>query len=53
MKVGGRAVAPVHTRPLGPCSSACCRLALAQAHDAVAADRPWKQLKGFRFEFVR
>lgn len=28
---------------------------LAQAHDAVVvtADRPWKQLKGFRFEFVR
>ena len=43
------------TRALGLCLSDRCCLALAQAHDAVVvtADRPWKQLKGFRFEFVR
>ena len=43
------------TRPLGLSLGDRCCLALAQAHDAVVvtADRPWKQLKGFRFEFVR
>lgn len=43
------------TRSLGLSLGDRCCLALAQAHDAivVTADRPWKQLKGFRFEFVR
>jgi PIN domain nuclease of toxin-antitoxin system len=43
------------TRSLGLSLGDRCCLALAQAHDAVVvtADRPWKQLKGFRFEFVR
>jgi PIN domain nuclease of toxin-antitoxin system len=45
------------TRSLGlSLGDRCClALALAQTHDAVVvtADRPWKQLKGFRFEFVR
>lgn len=44
-----------HTRALGLSLGERCCLALAQACDAtvVTADRPWKQLKGFRFEFVR
>lgn len=43
------------TRSLGLSLGDRCCLALAQTHDAVVvtADRPWKQLKGFRFEFVR
>lgn len=43
------------TRALGLSLGGRCCLALAQACDAVVvtADRPWKQLKGFRFEFVR
>lgn len=43
------------TRALGLSLGDRCCLALAQAHDAVVvtADRPWRQLKGFRFEFVR
>jgi PIN domain nuclease of toxin-antitoxin system len=43
------------TRSLGLSLGDRCCLALAQTHAAVVvtADRPWKQLKGFRFEFVR
>lgn len=43
------------TRSLGLSLGDRCCLALAKAHDAavVTEDRPCKQLKGFRFEFVR
>lgn len=43
------------TRLLGPSLGDRCCLALAPAHDAfvVTAYRPCKQLKGFRFAFLR
>lgn len=43
------------TRALGLSLGDRCCLALAQALDAtvVTAERPWKALKGFRFDFIR
>jgi ribonuclease VapC len=43
------------TRALGLSLGDRCCLALAQATGAVVvtADRPWKALKDFRFEFIR
>lgn len=43
------------TRTLGLSLGDRCCLALAQALDAgvVTAERPWKSLKGFRFDFIR
>lgn len=43
------------TRTLGLSLGDRCCLALAQALDAsvITADRAWKSLKGFRFQFIR
>jgi ribonuclease VapC len=43
------------TKALGLSLGDRCCLAHAEALDAsvVTADRPWKALKGFRFEFIR
>ena len=43
------------TRTLGLSLGDRCCLALALEHGAevVTADRPWKVLKGYRFQFIR
>ena len=45
----------VSTRALGLSLGDRCCLALALEHGAevVTADRPWKALKGYRFQFIR